>query len=93
MGKRLLMETTLEMLRKRKKGSSMCPSEVARAVRPQNWRPLMPAVREAARDLSLQVRISKDAIWRKLIAMKAELEAYWEHWDKYAQKLVWLKQD
>ena len=66
MSKRLLMETTLEMLRRRKKGSSMCPSEVARAVRPQNWRPLMPAVREAARDLSLQVRISKDAIWMKL---------------------------
>jgi len=48
------METTLEILRKRKKGSTMCPSEAARAVEPQNWRPLMPAVREAARDLAQQ---------------------------------------
>ena len=59
--KRLLEETTLEMLRKRKMGASLCPSEVARAVQPQNWRPLMPAVRKAARDLSQQVQSTEDA--------------------------------
>ena len=31
---------------------SICPSEVARALEPENWRPLMGAVRQAAARLS-----------------------------------------
>ena len=30
---------------------TMCPSEVARAIAPDDWRPLMPVVREAAASL------------------------------------------
>jgi len=33
-------------------GSSICPSEVARALAPDDWRPLMGPVRQAAADLS-----------------------------------------
>lgn len=33
-------------------GASACPSEVARALAPDAWRPLMPRVREAARRLA-----------------------------------------
>ena len=33
-------------------GSSICPSEAARAVRPEHWRPLMEAARSAARRLA-----------------------------------------
>lgn len=33
-------------------GKSICPSEIARALAPDNWRPLMTPVREAAAALS-----------------------------------------
>lgn len=33
-------------------GRSICPSEVARALAPDDWRPLMAPVRQAAADLS-----------------------------------------
>jgi hypothetical protein len=33
-------------------GSSICPSEVARALAPDDWRPLMTLVRQAAAALS-----------------------------------------
>jgi hypothetical protein len=41
----------LEMLRGRKASSTICPSEVARAEAPDDWRPLMEPVRRAARRL------------------------------------------
>ena len=34
--------------------STFCPSEVARELRPDNWRPLMPAIREEAERLVAQ---------------------------------------
>ncbi len=33
-------------------GGSLCPSEVARSLRPSDWRPLMEPVRESARRLA-----------------------------------------
>jgi hypothetical protein len=42
----------LELLAKRSATASICPSEVARALAPAQWRPLMPLVREAARMLA-----------------------------------------
>ncbi|MFI5433139.1 DUF3253 domain-containing protein [Rhodococcus baikonurensis] len=38
-----------ELLSARSAESSICPSDVARAAAPDNWRPLMDSVREAAR--------------------------------------------
>ncbi|MDV6276563.1 DUF3253 domain-containing protein [Rhodococcus erythropolis] len=38
-----------ELLSARSAESSICPSDVARAAAPENWRPLMEPVREAAR--------------------------------------------
>lgn len=36
------------LLLARQPPATICPSEVARALRPQDWRPLMPRIREAA---------------------------------------------
>ena len=41
----------LNMLAERARGASICPSEVARAVQPDDWRPLLEPVRQAARRL------------------------------------------
>lgn len=38
-------------------GKSICPSEVARAQAPANWRAHMPAVRDAARQLARDGRL------------------------------------
>jgi hypothetical protein len=40
-----------ELLSARSAESSICPSDVARAASPDNWRPLMEPVREAARHM------------------------------------------
>lgn len=52
-----LADVILELLAKRKPGRSICPSEVARAVAPDEWRPLMPEVRAAAAELATAGRI------------------------------------
>ena len=41
----------LQMLSMRANGVTICPSDVARKVEPDDWRPLMEPVREAARRL------------------------------------------
>jgi hypothetical protein len=41
----------LDALAQRARGASICPSEIARAVAPEDWRVLMEPVREAARRL------------------------------------------
>ncbi len=46
-----LRTAVLDLLAQRKPTSSICPSDVARRVRPDDWRPLMDPVRAAARDL------------------------------------------
>lgn len=40
-----------ELLSARSAESSICPSDVARAAAPDNWRPLMEPVRKAARHM------------------------------------------
>ena len=48
-----IASTILALLNARATGATICPSEVARALHPVRWRPLMPAVREAASLLAL----------------------------------------
>ncbi len=40
--------TILALLDRRAEGKTICPSEAARALAPQDWRPLMQPVRETA---------------------------------------------
>lgn len=49
----------IDLLGQRAASASICPSEVARALRPEpgDWRPLMQPVREAAAALARQGRI------------------------------------
>lgn len=46
-----LQRAILDLLRSRSRDASICPSEAARAVRPDNWRSLMEPARAAARRL------------------------------------------
>lgn len=41
-----------ELLSERADSATVCPSEVARAVKPQGWRALMPLVRDVAREMA-----------------------------------------
>ena len=59
--------------------SSACPSEVARAVAPENWRVLLPQVRDVARRLARQGKIeiaqggqavSADGLWTGPIRLR-----------------------
>jgi len=53
-------EITAEILRQteaRGPDKSICPSEVARALEPENWRPLMTAIRQAAAALAADGRL------------------------------------
>jgi hypothetical protein len=43
-----LESAILSLLAERAPGKTICPSEAARHIAPENWRPLMPAVRAAA---------------------------------------------
>jgi hypothetical protein len=47
-----LEQAILELLQARAAGATICPSEAARRVAPEHWRPLMPAVTAAARRLA-----------------------------------------
>lgn len=40
--------TIVGLLEARAEGATICPSEVARAIAPVRWRPLMPRVRDVA---------------------------------------------
>ncbi len=46
---RTLQRTILQLLSQRAPLATVCPSEVARALEPTSWRPLMEPVRAAAR--------------------------------------------
>ncbi|MBT0565577.1 DUF3253 domain-containing protein [Williamsia sp. CHRR-6] len=46
-----LREQILALLDARRDGATICPSEVARAIAPAQWRRLMDAVRAVAREL------------------------------------------
>lgn len=43
-----IMDAIEGLLRQRKPAATICPSEVARALAPDHWRPLMPRVRAVA---------------------------------------------
>ena len=47
-----IAETLLTLLRSRAACATVCPSEVARALAPTDWRPLMPQVRAVAATLA-----------------------------------------
>jgi hypothetical protein len=49
------------LLSARSANSSICPSEAARVIAPDNWRPLMSEVREAAAAMALrgEIRITQ----------------------------------
>jgi hypothetical protein len=47
-----LEQVILRLLRQRKEGASICPSDAARAAQPQGWRALMDDVRAAAARLA-----------------------------------------
>ncbi len=47
----ILERTVLELLSRRAPGATICPSEAARAVGGEDWRPLMEPARAAARRL------------------------------------------
>ncbi|MDH6288999.1 DUF3253 domain-containing protein [Rhodococcus opacus] len=49
---RELEERIRALLDARADSASICPSDVARAIAPDDWRPLMEPVREAARRLA-----------------------------------------
>ena len=57
-----LSELILRLTEERGVGKTICPSEVARTVRPEDWRPLMKKVRQVAIRLADEGRIS---IYRK----------------------------
>lgn len=52
-----LEDRILTLLARRRPGATICPSEVAREVAGRDWRPLMPAVREAAARLAADGRV------------------------------------
>jgi hypothetical protein len=65
--------TTLGLLHERAANASVCPSEVARTVKPQGWRALMPVVRDVAREMAREGivavtqkghALSTDETWR-----------------------------
>ncbi len=43
-----IAETLLELARSGSLGPSFCPSDAARHLNPEDWRPLLPRVREVA---------------------------------------------
>lgn len=47
-----IRDTILALLRQRGPDATACPSEVARALAPADWRPLMPRVREVAFEMA-----------------------------------------
>ncbi|MBD1918740.1 MULTISPECIES: DUF3253 domain-containing protein [Cyanophyceae] len=52
-----LRTTLLGLLAQRGPSKTICPSEVARALSPKNWRELMPAVREVGVELVAEGQI------------------------------------
>ncbi len=54
---RELEAVTIALLTKRPKSSSICPSEVAKHVRPESWNEIMESARMAARRLMAQGQV------------------------------------
>ncbi|WP_116126041.1 DUF3253 domain-containing protein [Lewinella sp. IMCC34183] len=76
---RTIDEAILDLTRRRGPDKTVCPSEVARHLSPDDWRPLMASVRERARTLARARRIEitqrseavdPDAQWRGPIRLR-----------------------
>ncbi len=52
-----IRETILTLTTQRGQGKTICPSEVARQLSPDDWRPLMQIVRDLADELRLQGKL------------------------------------
>lgn len=52
-----LEQAILDLLGNRARGATICPSEAARAVAPEDWRPLMERTRRAGRRLCARERV------------------------------------
>lgn len=52
-----IQDRILQLVADRGPGRSVCPSEVARRIRPDDWRPLMPDVRRVAGQLADEGKI------------------------------------
>ncbi len=52
--KKLIESKTLELLQQRAPGATICPSEIARSLFPENWREHMEDVRDVAEWMSTQ---------------------------------------
>ena len=50
-------DAIVTLLREREGAKTICPSEVARRLAPEQWRPLMPSVREVAARMALEGRL------------------------------------
>ena len=57
-----------DLLHARAPGATICPSEVARALEPAQWRPLLPLVRDVARALALDGRLELRQRGRQIAA-------------------------
>jgi len=62
MRSRAEIESALLRVAAARVGGTFCPSEVARELRPEDWRPLMPAIREVAEHLVEEGRLR---CWQK----------------------------
>lgn len=54
---RAMEDAIVALLRERKGGRTICPSEVARRLAPKQWKTLMHSVREVAARLALEGRL------------------------------------
>lgn len=52
--KTIIQQAILDLARKRGKTKSFCPSEIARMLFPDDWRPYMGLIREITQDLADQ---------------------------------------
>lgn len=66
----VIARTLLDLLDRQQAGATVCPSEVARALRPTgDWRALMPRVREVAHALAQQGKVEATRAGSKVDAL------------------------
>ena len=78
MKRKEILSCMIELLEKRGESSSICPSEVARACFPEDWRAYMEEVREVAKELAREGRVSilqkgvviQEGIWKGPIRIR-----------------------
>ncbi|MBS1806080.1 MAG: DUF3253 domain-containing protein [Acidobacteria bacterium] len=63
--------TIFALLNKRRTGGTICPSEVARLLEPEQWKTIMHSVREVAAQLALQGRLVATQHGKEVNALSA----------------------